>query len=151
MASSGVDSATDLSIGANTDELRRASSWLGEFARQHDIPSEQIWRLDLCLNEALANIIAYGGAGASSSAIHLHLGVRRGPHQAEAVITVVDAGAAFNPLSAVQKQKPATLADAEPGGLGLPMLHAFSDSLNYRYSDGHNRLTFGVSWTEARQ
>lgn len=68
-----------------------------------------------------------------------------------AVVTISDAGAAFDPLAASPKPRPGTLAEAESGGLGLLVIHRFFDNLNYRYSEGRNQLAFSQRWIGVRQ
>lgn len=150
MTASAVGPTADLSIRAHTGEVRLASAWLEKASIERGVPADQINRLDLCLNEALANVMAYGGATALSYPICLHLDVRRDQTTNAASVTVSDAGVAFDPLSAPLKPRPKALAEAEPGGLGLSMIRSIADNLSYRYSDGRNQLTFGVRWTEPR-
>jgi anti-sigma regulatory factor (Ser/Thr protein kinase) len=139
-----ADSVAELSISADAGEVRRASAWLETTGLQHRVPAEQIHRLELCLNEVLANIIMHGGPAARSSLVRLYF--HAVPNQAE--VTVTDSGAAFDPLAYRQEPGPQTLTDAEPGGLGLVMMHGFADDISYRYSGGRNQLTFRVFWTE---
>jgi anti-sigma regulatory factor (Ser/Thr protein kinase) len=41
------------------------------------------------------------------------------------------------------------LAEAEPGGLGLLMMHEYADELSYRRNADQNELTFSVVWAPA--
>ena len=150
MTASAVGPTAELSIRALTGEVRRASAWLEKAGIERGVPADQINRLELCLNEVLANVMAYGGATALSYPICLHLDVRRDQTTSAASVTVSDAGVAFDPLSVPPKPRPKALAEAEPGGLGLHMIRNIADNLSYRYSDGRNQLTFGVRWTEPR-
>jgi anti-sigma regulatory factor (Ser/Thr protein kinase) len=139
----------DFSIRAESGETRRASIWLCEAASARGMPEEAIWRLDLCMTEALANVIAHGGAGSDSDRIRLHLDVRCNVGGGEAAVTVSNTGAAFNPLSVEPRPRPRTLAELEqPGGHGLGMLRQFSDTLDYSYSEGQNHLTIYVRWND---
>ena len=104
-------------------------------------------RLVICLNEVLANVMAHGGQTALSVPIRLRLEISLDQDASKAGVTVADAGTPFNPLSVAKKILPKTLDEATPGGLGLVMIHRFSDWLDYRYEDGHNHLTFGMRWT----
>lgn len=130
----------------DSSEAWRASAWLGEAGPARGIPAEPLSRLDLCLTEALANVIDHGGAGTRANPIHLRLEVQSSGSGGEAAITVSDAGIAFDPLSAPPRPRPRTLAEAEPGGLGLAMLREFADALDYSYSEGRNHLTIRVRW-----
>lgn len=115
-------------------------------ASADNVPLEQVGRLDLCLNEALANVLAYGGADALTSKVQIQFGTLSDASRPEAFVTVSDRGIAFDPLHAPLKPRPTSLETAEPGGHGLLMLRQFSDRLTYDYVDGRNRLTFAVSW-----
>lgn len=146
MPAFAVHTTADLSISANAQELRRVALWLETCAQEYNIPAEQLGHLDLCAHEIIANILEHGSAEALAADIRLHLDIQRNEHETEATITIADAGIAFNPLTVAPKALPETLAEAQPGGLGLTMMHAFSDSLSYAYEDGRNQLTFSVSW-----
>ena len=145
-----VDSVAELSISVlHPGEVRRASTWLGKACLERTVPADQFARLEACLNEVLANIIDYGGTKALEFPIGLHLEVRRAQGDSEATLTVWDSGAAFDPLTSLLKPRPQSLADAEPGGLGLLMIRSLADKLSYDHSGGRNGLRMGVGWTES--
>ena len=135
----------------DSGEATQASTWLREAGSARGVPEEPLSRLDLCMTEALANIIEHGGAGIPASPIHLRLDVRRGGSGGEATVTVSDAGVRYDPLAAPLAPRPRTLAEAEPGGLGLIMLRRFADTLAYAYSEGRNHLTIRVRWSEEKE
>ena len=146
-----VTSRAELSIPADTTGLRQASSWLESEAAAQGVPPEQRLRLDHCLDEALANVLAHGGDGARRSPIQLQFHVCRYPGTAAAELTLIDSGVAFDPRTAPARGRPlpGSLSEARPGGLGLVMMRSFSDQLDYRLSEGRNHLTFTVRWSEA--
>jgi serine/threonine-protein kinase RsbW len=135
-------------VGADREGAQAAATWLETLGRQRSMPSSLVTRLDQCLDEALANVIAYGGPSARASTIDLSLRVHREANHDVAALTVSDAGTPFNPLATTAQAgaRPASLAEAEPGGLGLVMIRAFSDTQAYRFDGGRNHLTFAVSW-----
>ena len=145
----GIDTVAELSISARADEVRRASIWLVAACLERQVPARESGRLDACLNEVLANIIAHGGPTALSHPICLRLEVRHDQGSGEATVTVSDAGTAFDPLAVAPQPAPQALAEAEPGGLGLMMIRGFADTLAYRHGEGRNRLSLGVRWTES--
>jgi anti-sigma regulatory factor (Ser/Thr protein kinase) len=151
MPASATQPAVELTIRADTWDARRASVWLESVALAQKVPPEQIVRLDHCLDEALANVITHGGPAALASPVRLQFGVRCSQGTCRAELSVADAGVAFDPSCSLLEStpRPATLAEAEPGGLGLLMIRNFADDLSYRRSEGRNHLTITVSWTEA--
>ena len=142
-ALSGFD---ELTIGANGAEARRASEWLDTSCRRRNVPQALVERFALCLHEVLANVITHGGSTALSAPIRLVLEVRLERDCSKAIVTVSDAGIAFNPLFVPERELPKTLGEASSGGLGLVMIRRCSDWLDYRHEDGRNHLTFGARW-----
>ncbi len=138
----------EMAIDADADDFRRASGWLERACLERGVPVNEIGRLDICVNEILANILAHGGERARSTPILLRFATQEDFPAREALVTVVDAGKPFNPLDAQVTERPRTLAEAEPGGLGLSMIRGSADSLSYRYLDDRNHLSVGVRWSE---
>jgi anti-sigma regulatory factor (Ser/Thr protein kinase) len=137
----------ELAIGANGDEVRRASEWLNATCRRREVPQEHVERLVLCLNEALANVIVHGGASARSAPVKLTLEVSVDDGVGRAGVTVSDAGIAFDPLAVAPRALPKSLDEASGGGLGLVMIRRCSDWLDYRNEQGRNHFTFGARWS----
>jgi anti-sigma regulatory factor (Ser/Thr protein kinase) len=137
----------ELTIGASSDEVRRASDWLYATCRRNGVPEKLVERLVLCLNEVLANVIVHGGSAALSSPVKLVLEIRLDEGCGKAGVTVSDAGLAFDPASVTARTLPKTLEEASLGGLGLVMIRRLSDWLDYRNEHGRNHLTFGARWS----
>lgn len=135
-----------LRIAAHADEVRRASEWLDAACERHGVPEHQADRLQLTLNEALANVIVHGGASARAAPIDLGLTLEADRDTAWALVTVHDAGVPFDPTSAPARAAPRSLAEAVPGGRGITIMRRCTDRLDYRHDAGLNRLTFGVRW-----
>jgi anti-sigma regulatory factor (Ser/Thr protein kinase) len=139
--------ATLLEIRANAADVRSASQWLERQGSAHAIPPDQIFRLDLCLNEALANVIEHGGPEAVLAPVRLCLEAGVGHDGAYASLMISDAGLAFNPLTTTPKALPDSLAEASPGGLGLGLMRSFADEVTYDHLQGRNCLQFVVRWS----
>jgi anti-sigma regulatory factor (Ser/Thr protein kinase) len=133
-----------LTVTAQASELRRAAAWLHAEAAARTVPDQHIARLDMCLHEALANIIDHGGLAAGAP-VQLHLQVQPG----SATLTLEDGGVAYDPTQAVAPPRPLTLEDTLPGGLGVVMLRSHSDQLDYARCDGRNQLAVTVRWSTA--
>jgi serine/threonine-protein kinase RsbW len=143
-----IDPVANFSIRVDSSEVQRASTWLREAGSARSIPADPLLRLDLCVTEALANVIAHGGAGASARPIRLRLDVRCSARGGAVSVTVSDAGTAFDPLASPPKARTRTLAEAEMGGHGLLLMGRFADALDYSYSEGQNHLTIHVRWDQ---
>lgn len=147
MSASVPDPIAETAIPADAKEVRHASDWVGQACAERGVPPAEIGRLDICLNETLANILAHGGDAARTAPVLLRLAVRRDTGAGEAELTVSDAGTAFDPLAFSSDRSPRSLVETEPGGLGLKMIRNSADSLDYRHLDGRNHLSFGVRWS----
>jgi anti-sigma regulatory factor (Ser/Thr protein kinase) len=130
-----------LAVRAEAGELRRAAAWLKAEAGARRVPALDGARLDMCLHEALANIIDHSGLAADAE-VSLLLNVQPGA----ATLTLVDAGRPFDPTLAAAPARPATLEETLPGGLGVGMIRSHADLLSYEYLDGRNRLAISVLW-----
>ena len=145
MPSSTRHPVAELTIAGSEQHFRQASRWLSESGALAGVPESEIQRLDLCLNEVLANITSHGKH--EPEPIQICLDTACEDQVCEASVTVSDAGSAFDASSAVERTRPSSLAEAETGGLGLVMLRSFSDRLSYRRSAGRNHLCFTVRWS----
>jgi serine/threonine-protein kinase RsbW len=146
-----ISESFEYAIAANVSEINHASAWLEKICVEKLVPAEQLIRLDLCLNEVLANIIHHGGLGAQEQPIILQLSIcNHDELSCEAKLTISDTGMPFDPLSAPEKTRPKTLADAVPGGLGVVMIKKLTDDCHYIYRDKRNMLSFSVVWAKPR-
>jgi serine/threonine-protein kinase RsbW len=135
-----------LAIAASGDEIRRASEWLTTALRQRDVPHPQVECLELALHEVLANVLNHGGSAARAEPIRIRMEVREMATTGEARVKVRDAGIPFDPTGAPERIPAKTLAEAQPGGLGLRLIRRCSDWMSYRREGGRNHFTFGARW-----
>ncbi|WP_216922580.1 ATP-binding protein [Synechococcus sp. CCAP 1479/9] len=146
-----------LLLQPNPLELRRCSDWLQATCLRLDVPAASSGKLDLCLNEVLANLIEHGGARTSSCPVQLTLervdgdegGGEGGADRSLATLTISDAGPPFDPLSFSREPLPRTLQEAEPGGLGLLLVNRFMDECSYRREGDRNVLKLGIRWLKS--
>ena len=136
-----------LEINPDPQEFRRASGWLRAGGSYLGVPEEQIDRLELCLNEVLANILEHGGDVVANHPIQLELRASALPSGFEAQLLVSDRGEPFDSGRASLRPLPGSLEQARPGGLGLRLVKAFSDDMGYRVLEGGNELTITMHWT----
>lgn len=133
-----------LELQAQSGEVRRATAWLHAEGQARAVPDEVLARLDICLHEALANVLDHGGLPAAAC-ITLLLRVQ----DSHAMLTLCDGGLPFDPTLARQAPFTSMLEQTQPGGLGLVMLRANAGQLDYRHDGGCNHLTVTVSWSAA--
>lgn len=134
----------DLSLAIDLGDIARASRALAGAGMRHGLPDDALHKLDMCINEILANVMAHGGLDPAEDRVRVLLGVD--PVARDACLQVQDWGAPFDPTSQPPRPMPRTLADAEPGGLGIKMLRAYSDALSYQRVGSQNQLSATVRW-----
>ncbi len=156
MATSPSESLS-LLLQPSSLELRRCSDWLHASCQRLDVPAASTGKLDLCLNEVLANLIDHGGARVSSCPVQLTLERADGDDSDDeggnagglATLTISDAGPPFDPLSFSHRPLPRSLQEAEPGGLGLLLVNRFMDECSYRREGDMNVLKLGIRWLKS--
>ena len=146
--SSAHTAEAKLRLGSRLADLAQVAPWVESLAAEHELPAELSFAVDLCLEEALSNVIRHGYNGQPDRPITIHCTILR-PADGVGQLTVAieDHAAHFNPLKTVQTEADAsqTLDEVVPGGQGIRLLRKFAGSLQYEPLPAGNRLTIGFS------
>jgi anti-sigma regulatory factor (Ser/Thr protein kinase) len=137
-----------LRLGSRLADLAQVAPWVESLAAEHELPPELSFAVDLCLEEALSNVIRHGYNGQPDRPIAIHCTISQPAEGAgELVLAIEDQAPHFNPLDAVQDKAASsqTLDDLVPGGQGIRLLRKFAGSLQYEPLPAGNRLTIGFS------
>ena len=126
-----------LTIANRLEQLEGVAAQIDAFCAVHRISSDIAYALNLALDEVLTNVISYAYAGSAEHEIEVRLRRRPGLVVAE----VEDDGRAFNPLDVPPPDLDAPIEDRPIGGLGLHIVRAMMDRVEYRRQAGHNVLT----------
>ncbi|MGH8509641.1 MAG: ATP-binding protein [Gammaproteobacteria bacterium] len=125
-----------VSVTNDTSEIRRLARWVRDIGHRLALPDDITFRLDLCLEEAVHNIIRYGYSDPRPHQINVKIS-----HDAGSLaLEVEDEGVAFDPLSVPALVRPATLAEAKVGGWGVHLIRQFSDRCHYERRGEKNHL-----------
>ena len=129
--------ARALTLNSSFSEMARIVPWIEDVASRYALPERTRFAMDLCLEEAISNIIRYGYAGEPGHAI-----VVRNLANRDGFLTLVieDAAPPFNPLAVRDLRMPRSLEQMSEGGLGIPLLKHFADAVEYERSPTGNRL-----------
>ena len=119
--------------GSGVDQARAA---LDGFCAAHGIPAAEAWRLKVSLDEALSNVVRHGRMPPGGE-VAVGMSLARGAVE----LTVSDPGPAFNPLDAAVPGRAGALDARAPGGLGIVLVRALMDEVEYARRDGLNVLT----------
>jgi anti-sigma regulatory factor (Ser/Thr protein kinase) len=117
-------------------ELERLTGWLEGWA-QHDLSPEVSFAVQLCLEEAVANVIMYGGARDD----RLEIAVEVERSDGTLVARIEDNGRHFDPTQVPARPLARSLEDAKIGDLGIHLMRSFANGMHYERRNGRNRLT----------
>jgi len=143
LAGDGIDEQApdQIVMDSQLSELIRISPWIDKLASQHSIPENVTFAMNLCLEEALSNVIRHGYRGHGGA-----LTVRfTSPEEGRFVLIVEDEAPRFDPLE--QEPPPAygTENPSQIGGQGIRLMRGFSDSLEYAATATGNQLRIGFT------
>jgi serine/threonine-protein kinase RsbW len=122
-------------IESRRAELAKIVAMVEQFASANDLPEPVACDVNVALDEALSNIVAYGYEDQSGPIV-----VRLGYGNDEVRIEVEDAGRPFNPLQAPPPDFAADLTQRQVGGLGIHFIKSLMDDVSYQRHDGKNHL-----------
>jgi serine/threonine-protein kinase RsbW len=134
--SSGPFQRHVLTLASHGGAAGEGSAWARDLAAQSKLPSGRVDALDLCIVELVTNVVNHSYRGAPGD-IRLELDLA---HEA-AVLTVIDEGPAFDPLSVPAPVMATSLDEAKIGGFGVHLVRSSADACRYSRREGRNVFT----------
>jgi serine/threonine-protein kinase RsbW len=128
-----------LSVPATVEGVATATDSVRVWSEGQRIDSDTRKRLLTVLDELLSNVVRHGMNGRSGT---IEVMVRCEAGRLEA--RVADESAPFNPLLLPPPDTTAPLQERQPGGLGIALVKALSDAVEYERANNRNQVT--VSW-----
>lgn len=135
-----TDPAT-LVLPGSLDALAHLSEWIQGVARKYGLSDRCTFRLELVLVEAVTNIVQYAGAANGDLEIMVEIGCT----DERVFVQLEDTGRLFDPTAAPAHVQPQNLDDATIGGLGIHLLRAYTEELEYRRVDQRNQLRMTIA------
>jgi serine/threonine-protein kinase RsbW len=117
-------------------ELERLAVWIEGWAMR-DLSADLSFAVQVCLEEAVANIIMYS----TTTDDRLEIVVEVERRNQTLVARIEDNGSAFDPTQVPRPPVPASLAEANVGNLGIHLMRSFAAGMHYERRDSRNRLT----------
>ena len=139
---------TRLQLRSRLGDLALVVPWLDSVLAPYDIPGKTRFGIELCLEEAISNIIRHGYGGGADYAITVDFA---GKDKVGLTFTVEDSAGHFAPdEDAVPKGLAGSIEEIEPGGLGIQLMKKFATTLRYEQMAQGNRLTLGFQVAPAK-
>jgi serine/threonine-protein kinase RsbW len=117
-------------------ELERLAVWIEGWAMR-DLSADLSFAVQVCLEEAVANIIMYSAT--QDDRLEIVVEVERTDQGL--VAWIEDNGRVFDPTQVPRAPVPASLAQAKVGDLGVHLMRSFANGMHYERRDNRNRLT----------
>ena len=127
----------ELTIEATVENIEIVTNFVNEQLEAFDCPMKVQIQIDIAIDELFGNIAQYaynpeiGQATVRVEVIEEPLSV---------VITFIDNGVPYDPLSKTDPDTTLSAEERDIGGLGIYVVKKSMDEITYEYKDGHNIL-----------
>ena len=125
-----------LVLNNDMNELGRMTQWILEVCTASGVSEKTAFALQLCLEEAVTNIMRHSESIGRASKIVMSIALER----ADVVLTIEDDGGPFDPTAFAARPRAQSLEQASVGGLGIGLMRRFAREIEYRRDTGHNHL-----------
>ncbi|MDP1977708.1 SpoIIE family protein phosphatase [Undibacterium sp.] len=126
-----------ISLNGQPLDYEQVKPRLAGFLRAQKVSDDIVDDLQLITEEVLVNVLKHGATEQDPASIRLDVHL----HDSEIVIDMVDNSHAYNPLNgATQPDLEMDFSDRPVGGLGLYLVNALADHIDYNYAHGQNNL-----------
>ena len=125
-----------LVLRSEISQLAHVLPWVEALAARYALPEKTSYVINLCLEEALSNIVRHGYKGDAGYEIIVEF--RSG--EGKLVFIIEDTAPHFQPTESAMAQ-PTSLEELIPGGMGIPLMRRFADRVEWEPLPMGNRLT----------
>jgi anti-sigma regulatory factor (Ser/Thr protein kinase) len=126
---------------ARRDALPQVDAFLGEVCTEAGLGRETCLRLTLLVEELFTNTVVHGHGADSEAPIRLECEVASG----RLALTYEDTGPAHDPFAQVMApEADATVEDRPVGGLGVLLVRAMAQQVEYRRAGDRNRISLVI-------
>ena len=134
-----MDSTETQTVPGTPEGLRDAMAALESWTTRLAVTADVRHRVLTALDEVLSNVVRHGFKGQTGE-----LTITRSRLGGALSVEVADTAPAFNPLLVAPPDVGLPLESRRPGGLGVALVRALSDDVQYAHRLGRNVLT--LSW-----
>jgi anti-sigma regulatory factor (Ser/Thr protein kinase) len=126
-----------VSLSPRLSAVRSLAQMVEEFGDANKLPDQQIYMINLALDELITNMVSYGLRGVARPKIEVALRIT----DTMLVLSMEDNGQQFDPTDNTEPDLSSAVDERPIGGLGLHLIKAFADRVKYEYAAGKNKLT----------
>lgn len=139
-----VEAKLTLIIVAKFEEILRLNKELQRFTQLHGIGPDQVFKLELILDELINNVIKHGEPKVPPRSIFITMSKDNECIEVE----FSDDATLFNPLNQPEPALDSPLEERPVGGLGVHLVRKLSDEVKYSVHNGRNLIQFSLALDE---
>ena len=136
-----------LNLPNRMSELERLNPWLEKWALTIGVSTRGTFRLQLLLEEVVMNIFENAYPEGGEHLIQIQLMAQ----ESGLTVRVMDDGIPFDQTVVPERLPVVSLEDAQIGGLGLQLVHSYSDTQEYVRRENKNILTLHLTDNDAEE
>ncbi|PLC48844.1 serine/threonine protein kinase [Pollutimonas subterranea] len=129
-----------LSLIPGPQAIPQALAWLESVAEQQHWAPRMAFKLQLCLDEALTNIVTYGFGDQPGRDAQGHIALSISAEGQRLALDIIDNGIAYDPTQGQPAALAESLDDATIGGHGLRLMQHYLEDIEYRRVNEQNHL-----------
>lgn len=138
--------AAHLTLRSRLADLALVYPWLQSLALRFDLPEQTVFAIDLCLEEAVSNVIRHGYKNHPGHTVEIRFSLTGDRRLAFIVEDTAPHFHPFDPAAPPPTPAPASIDEFIPGGLGISLMRRFADAVEWEPLEPGNRLTLRFSW-----
>ena len=127
----------ELSVNATIENIAPVTDFVNRELEGHNCPQRILWQIDVAIDELFSNIAHYAYNPDVGPAT-VRVEVTQEP--LAVVITFIDHGIPYDPLSRTDPNVHLSAEERQIGGLGVFLVKKTMDGVSYEYKDGQNIL-----------
>jgi len=127
----------EISVEPDISAVAPLVEWIEGRCRENGLADDITFKMALILEEAVTNVINHAFADLPPPhmiRVRLDIAIER------IVAEGVDNGHPFDPLARPDPELSRSIEERQPGGLGILLMRRMTDRIEYRRSNGDNRL-----------
>lgn len=128
-----------LELDSQLSALSLVPPWVDALADHYGLTSETRYAINLCLEEALANVVLHGFQNEPGHPVVIETSVDGG----SLFFAIEDNAPPFAPVDPGERTGSADLETMQVGGNGIRLIHRFAATVAYEPLPHGNRLTLG--------
>ncbi|MGN1139172.1 MAG: ATP-binding protein [Ruminococcus sp.] len=127
----------ELTVDATVDNIKSVTDFVDEQLEAFGCPLKAKMQIDIAIDELFGNIAHYAYKPDVGPAT-VRVEVSENP--LAVIITFIDRGVQYDPLSAEEPDTTLSAEERRIGGLGIYIVKKSMDEITYEYKDGQNIL-----------